>query len=92
MIVRILGEGQLDVPESQFDGLNELDDKLGAAVEGGDEATFRAALGALLGRVRQVGTPLPDDSLEPSDLVLPAPDADLEDVRELFGAEGLIPG
>ena len=92
MIVRILGEGQLDVPEAELDGLNELDDKLGAAVESGGEATFRSALGALLGRIRQVGTPLPDDSLEPSDFVLPAPDADLEEVRELFGDQGLVPG
>ena len=92
MIVRILGEGQLDVPDSELAGLNELDAKLEAALEGGDEPTFRSALADLLGRVRNVGAPLPDESLVPSDFVLPAPDADLDDVRELITDEGLIPG
>ncbi len=92
MIVRILGEGQFDVPEHALDGLNELDSDLGSAVESGDEATFRTALSALLGRIHQVGTRMPDDTLVPSDLVLPGSDADLAEVRELLGDEGLIPG
>lgn len=92
MIVRILGEGQLDVPDGQVAGLNDLDGRLEAAVERGDEAGFRSALASLLGKVRQVGTPLPDDALVESDLVLPAADAELADVRELLGDEGLIPG
>ena len=37
MIVRILGEGQLSVPDAEMTGLNELDDALGEAVESGDE-------------------------------------------------------
>ena len=92
MIVRILGEGQRNVPDSEIDELNQLDDDLQAAVEADDDARFRAALVALLDRVRAVGTPLPDDALEPSDLVLPADDAHVDEVRELLGDEGLIPG
>ncbi len=34
----------------------------------------------------------PDDSLEPSELILPAPEASLEEVRELLSDDGLIPG
>ena len=92
MIIRILGEGQLSVPDNELDRLNELDATLGEAVEAGDEPRFRSALAALLGRVRQVGSPLPDDALEPSELVLPPAEADLHEVRELLGEEGLIPG
>jgi hypothetical protein len=92
MIVRILGEGQLSVPDAEMTGLNELDDALGEAVESGDETRFRSALAALLGRVRQVGAALPDDALKPSELVLPGPESDLDDVRHLLGEEGLIPG
>lgn len=92
MIVRILGEGQRDVPDSEIDALNQLDDDLQAAVEADDDARFRAALVALLDRVRAVGAPLPDDALAPSDLVLPADDAHVDEVRELLGDEGLIPG
>ena len=92
MIVRILGEGQLSVPDGELAGLNELDSVLGDAVESGDEPRFRSALASLLGRIRQVGVPLADDALEPSELVLPPAEADLSEVRELLGEEGLIPG
>ncbi|MBV9291091.1 MAG: hypothetical protein JO222_01480 [Frankiales bacterium] len=92
MIVRILGEGQLDVPDSELDALNELDDKVQAAVDSGDDDGFSAALVALLERVRSSGRALTDDDIVPSDLVLPSPDASLAEVRELLGDEGLIPG
>jgi hypothetical protein len=35
---------------------------------------------------------LPDEEIVPSDLVLPSSDASLDEVRELLGDEGLIPG
>lgn len=92
MIVRILGEGQLDVPDAELDELNRLDDAVQDAVQAGDEARFADALAGLLARVRKSGAPLPADMLVPSDLVLPSPDASLPEVRELLGDEGLIPG
>ncbi|MFD8808542.1 PspA-associated protein PspAA [Streptomyces sp. NPDC059597] len=92
MIVRIMGEGQVRVDDAHFTELNKLDDELLAEVESGDEAGFRRTLTALLDAVRSFGTPLPDDALEPSELILPAPDATLEEVRELLGDDGLIPG
>lgn len=92
MIVRILGEGQLELSDGETDGLNELDAALQRAVDGGTEEQFRTALGQLLEQVRSVGRRLPDDDLKPSDLVLPGADAHLDEVRELLGDEGLIPG
>ncbi|MEU3919500.1 hypothetical protein [Streptomyces sp. NPDC029004] len=92
MIVRIMGEGQLEVAQSHLTELNKLDDELLAEMESGDSPGFRRTLHALLGKVRELGEPLPDDSLEPSELILPASDATLEDVRELLGDDGLIPG
>lgn len=92
MIVRIMGEGQLKLDDSHFDGLNKLDDKLLAEMESGDEDGFRRTLGALLDAVRRLGEPLADDSLEPSELILPSPDASLDEVREMLGDDGLIPG
>ena len=92
MIVRILGEGQLDVPDGELAALNALDDDLQSAVESSDESTFASSLSALLSRVREVGRPLPDDEIVPSELVLPAGDATLAEVRELLSDDGLIPG
>jgi hypothetical protein len=92
MIVRILGEGQLQVPDDAVDELNELDSELEAAVEQGDEPAFRAALAALLTRLRQVGSPADPDTLEPSGLIVPQEDATMAEVHKLLTDEGLIPG
>ncbi len=92
MIVRILGEGQLEVADDQLDSLNELDRAVEAAVESGDDAAFAPSLAALLDGVRRSGSPLPDDSLDDSDLILPPADATIEEVRELLAGDGLIPG
>ncbi|MFC0861102.1 hypothetical protein ACFHYQ_02200 [Sphaerimonospora cavernae] len=92
MIVRIMGEGQVEIVEADIDVLNELDGELEAAIESDDEDVFRVKLHALLDKVRQVGKALPADSLEPSELILPPADASIEEVREMLGDTGLIPG
>ncbi|MFF6998553.1 hypothetical protein ACFY93_26815 [Streptomyces sp. NPDC008313] len=92
MIVRIMGEGQVKLEDTHFAELNELDDRLLAEMEGGDEEGFRRTLRALLDEVRRRGTPLPDDALEPSELILPSPDATLEEVQALLTDNGLLPG
>ena len=92
MIVRIMGEGQLRVADTEIDGLNALDTQLQVALEAGDEALYLQALTALTDRVREVGRPVPDDELVPSDIVIPTAEVSLSDVRDLVGDEGLIPG
>lgn len=92
MIVRIMGEGQLEVSEEHVEQLNELDAAVEKAVDTGDQAHFDDALAALLDGVRRVGTPVDEDFLHDSDLILPPGDATLEDVRALLGDDGLIPG
>ncbi|ALC30319.1 hypothetical protein ABT013_04350 [Streptomyces bacillaris] len=91
MIVRIMGEGQVKLADSHFAELNELDDLLLKEMDSGDGPGFRTTLNALLDKVRELGAPLPDDSLEPSELILPAPDATLEEVRAMLSDDGLIP-
>ncbi|WP_326697121.1 hypothetical protein OG909_07160 [Streptomyces sp. NBC_01754] len=92
MIVRVMGEGQVELADSHFDELNKLDDDLLTEMQNGDGPGFRTTLHALLDKVRELGTPLPDDSLEPSELILPAPDATLEEVSAMLTDDGLIPG
>lgn len=92
MIIRIMGEGQLEVDDTHLDDLNRLDDALGDAIDSGDDQSFRAALAALLDEVRKVGTPVPDEKLVDSDLVLPFAEAHVDEVRELLTGDGLIPG
>ncbi|MFI5884181.1 hypothetical protein [Streptomyces sp. NPDC051554] len=92
MIVRIMGEGQVRLADSHLTELNKLDNVLLTEVQSGDVPAFRQTLQALLAKVRELGEPLPDDSLEPSELILPAEDATLEEVRDLLSDDGLIPG
>ena len=92
MIVRILGEGQFDVPDAALDSLNELDRSVEAAVDAGDLDGFGTALAALLEAVRVHAVPHADGTLDTSELILPPADASLEEVRDLLSGDGLIPG
>jgi hypothetical protein len=92
LIVRILGEGQFDVPEAAVDLLNSLDETVEQAVETGDREAFGQALAALLAGVRESALPHEVGSLDSSDLILPHAEATLEEVRDLLSGDGLIPG
>ncbi len=92
MIVRILGEGQLELAEDHLPELNELDTELTNAVNAGDEPGFARELARLLDRVRALGVSVPDDHLGSSDLILPGPDSSLAEVSALLSEDGLIPG
>lgn len=92
MIVRILGEGQLDVPDEAMERLNTLDAEVETAVEAGDEAAFSTALTALLEAVRAEASPHQLDSLDESDLILPPADATMAEVAQMLSGDGLIPG
>jgi len=92
VIIRILGEGQFEVADHTVEVLNTIDSKLQAAVDADDEPGFHHALDELLALVREAGTRVADDYLGPSELVLPAAESTLEEVRALLGDEGLIPG
>ena len=92
MRVRILGEGQFDVPDEQLDTLNRIDAVLADAVADGDEPRFRQHLANLLDLVRTAGVPVAPEILAPSEVILPGPDASLAEVKALLGEEGLVPG
>ena len=91
MIVRILTEGQYNLPGAYIDDLNAIDNKLVELVESEDREGFDATLKAMLDLVRENGAPVPIDELVESDLVLPEPDITLEEASELFVGEGLVP-
>ena len=92
MIVRILTEGQYDLPGAQVDQLNKLDNQLVEVVEREDSPEFDRLLKVMLDLVREKGKAVPADELVESDLVLPEPDLTLEEAGELFTGEGLLPG
>jgi hypothetical protein len=91
VIVRISGEGQYRLDDSDHTKLDELDNAVVAAVDGDDEDGFHAAFEELLQFVRGNGQRLGDDDLEASDHILPPADLSFPEAGEEFSGDGLIP-
>jgi len=91
MIVRIAGEDQFRLDGEHESRLKDLDGAVLDAVENGDQAAFERAFQELLAFVRASGTPLAEDALESSDLILPPPDTTLTEAVEDFNGEGWLP-
>ena len=91
MIVRLMGEGQYRVDDGCLARLDELDDAALAALDRDDEADLDAQLDEMWSVVQAEGTRLDDADLSASDLIIPPSDLTLEETRELFSDEGLIP-
>ena len=92
MIVRILTEGQYNLPGAYIDDLNRIDNELVEVVAAEDKPEFERVLKEMLDLVREKGSPVPLDELVESDLVLPEPDITLLEAEEMFVGEGLLPG
>ena len=92
MIVRISTEGQYELSDADAEALNELDNDAVLACESGDATAFHETFSRMLELVRTRGKTLDDDSLSGSDIILPPPDVSLEEARQEFQGDGLIPG
>lgn len=92
MIIRILTEGQYNLPGAFLDDLNDLDNDLVEVVAAEDRERFGEGLKRMLDFVRDNAAPVPLDEIVESDLVLPEPDMTLEEAEELFVGEGMLPG
>jgi chromosome condensin MukBEF complex kleisin-like MukF subunit len=91
VIVRVMGEAQYRVSDEHATLLNELDDQAAQALERGDEEDLRRLLRELADAVRDNGERLDDADLSPSDGIVPPDDLSLDEARDLFEGEGLIP-
>jgi hypothetical protein len=91
VIVRLMGEGQFEIDDEVAKGLNDLDEQAGEALERGDEEQLARLLRRMAEAVRTNGTRVPDEELSASDAIVPPDDLSLEEARELFEGEGLIP-
>ena len=91
MIARLMNEGQYRIDDELHRELDALDERAVAALEAGDEPELDARLEDMWRLVQERGERLPDDDLSPSDLIIPPADLTLEETRELFSEQGLIP-
>jgi hypothetical protein len=91
VIVRISEEAQYELSDDLHSRLNELDDATVAAVDDGDPVAFQSAFDALLAFVRAEGTPVGDDDLRGSDIILPPADLTFAEAGSDFTGDGLVP-
>lgn len=91
MIVRISGEDQYRLADSDAVRLNELENEVVAIVESGQEDGFADVYRALLDYVRAQGTRVGDDEIETSEVILPPSDLTFVEAGREFTGEGLIP-
>jgi hypothetical protein len=91
VIVRIFSDGQYRIPADVQARLHELDNATVSAIDSGDEGSFASNYKALVELIHTNGERLADEELVPSDLMLPPADITLEEAREEFTGEGLLP-
>jgi bifunctional DNA-binding transcriptional regulator/antitoxin component of YhaV-PrlF toxin-antitoxin module len=91
VIVRISGEGQFRIPDEDQEKLNELDNAAVEAVESGDDGRFQEIWGQMLAMIQSDGNALDEDELIESDIILPPRDITMNEARNEFTGEGLIP-
>ena len=96
MIIRIVGEGQWQVSDTEMGHLNRIDARVEHAIGTTSQNELTEALTELVTTVRTVGTPIADDNIIDSDLIVPDVSATIEEVSvwlsENPAGDGLIPG
>lgn len=91
MIVRIFSDGQYELPDAALPQLHDLDSQTEAAIQDADQQRFKQLYPQLLAHIRQAGRRLAADELVASDLMLPPPDASLDEVAKEFHGHHLLP-
>lgn len=91
MIVRVMGVGQFRLEGDAVSRLNELDDRAQEALEREDEAELDRYLDEMAALVRRDGVELADDDLSASEAIVPPSDMTLEETKQFFSEEGIIP-
>jgi CRP-like cAMP-binding protein len=91
VIVRLMGEGQYRLQDDVANRLNELDERAQEALDRDDEGELDRYLDEMAGLVRREGERVPDDEIAASDAIVPPSDLSLEETKQFFSEQGLIP-
>jgi hypothetical protein len=92
MIVRILGEGQFRLDDSQIGKVNKIDNQIVEYVQKSNKAEYRRELAKLISTVKELGEPVDPVEILSSDIIIPPEDLTLEEARKVFCEDGLIKG
>ncbi|MFZ0170414.1 MAG: hypothetical protein WAL04_01915 [Acidimicrobiales bacterium] len=86
MIVRILEEGQYEVPDSELASLEALDAELSAAIEANDAESYSEVLSQLVERIRSSGTAVAPSTIVTSELTIPNEGTSLDEMKRLLAS------
>jgi hypothetical protein len=92
IIVRILGKGQYSISKELLKDLNRLDNRAVRLLKkDGDEDKLRAIISEMIKLVRSNGRKINPKRIVPSQFVIPNEDVTLEEAKQIFQGEGIIP-
>jgi hypothetical protein len=84
VIIRIMGEGQYHVPEVLCDQLREIDNRIVALIEEGNEKEFRKELFKLISEIKEKGEVVEEDKILVSDIIVPPENMSFKEVKDVF--------
>ncbi|RMF31233.1 MAG: hypothetical protein D6752_02580 [Candidatus Nitrosothermus koennekii] len=92
IIVRILGKGQYSISKELLKDLNRLDNRAVRLLKkDGDEDKLRTIISEMIKLVRSNGRKINPKRIVPSQFVIPNEDITLEEAKQIFQGEGIIP-
>lgn len=86
MIVRILEEGQYELPDAELESLEGLDARLSAAIDADDGETYSTVLEELLQKIRTSGSPVGASTIVSSELTVPHEGMSLDEMKRLLAS------
>jgi ElaB/YqjD/DUF883 family membrane-anchored ribosome-binding protein len=96
-IVRIAGHGQFKINQSTMAKINEIDNEIvdmlkkDSSNSKTDESQFRNKIEEMASLITQEGEPLDNKEIVQSDIIVPAADLSVEEAKNMFKGEGIIP-
>lgn len=90
MIIRIIGEGQYEVPSALFDELNAIDNRIVELVSMDDEASYQLELSKLIEKIKMSGKQIDDSDIVESDIIVPPSDLTFEEAKDVFTGVGIF--
>lgn len=93
VVVRLMGEGQYYIDKDTLKEVNRIDNQIVKMLsdEKVDEHAVMENIAAMRILVKSKGKRVKDDIIIPSHIIIPATDMTVEEAREVFKGEGIVP-
>jgi hypothetical protein len=96
-IVRVAGYGQFKINQATMAKINEIDNEIvnmlkkdsGTSME--DKNQFRNKIEEMVNLITKEGKPLEYKEIVESDIIVPSADLSVEEAKNMFKGEGIIP-